>query len=162
MPLGVVEHVGTQYEITARSGAARLRVRDGVVKATLEKAGGSIEQVEAGEALSIDASGVIERRSIRTFGPDWDWVSAIAPAFTIEGHSLHDYLTWLCREQGWTMRWTGSSEELAARRAVLHGSIAGLSVQESMTVVSAITQATFNVRDGALSVDLASKAETRP
>ena len=163
MPLGVLEHVGTQYEITAGSGAARLRVRDGVVKATLETAGGgSIERIEAGEALSIDASGVIERRRSRTFGPDWDWMSAIAPAFAIEGHSLHDYLTWLCREQGWTMRWAGSSEELAARRAVLHGSIAGFGVQESMTVVSAITQATFNVRDGVLSVDLASKADTRP
>jgi ferric-dicitrate binding protein FerR (iron transport regulator) len=163
MPLGFVEHVGTQYEVTAGNGAARLRVREGVVKATLEEAGGgSVERIEAGEALSIDASGFIERRPIRTFGPDWDWVSAIAPAFAIEGRSLHDYLTWLCREQGWTLRWARSGEELAARRAVLHGSIAGLSVQESMTVVSAITQATLNVRDGALSVDLASKAHTAP
>ena len=89
-------------------------------------------------------------------------MSAIAPVFAIEGRSLHDYLTWLCREQGWTLRWPGSGEELAARRAVLHGSIAGLSVEESMNVVSAITQATLNVRDGALSVALAHQADTRP
>jgi hypothetical protein len=154
MPLGVVEHVGTQYEIAATDGSVQVRVREGQVRVTAPATASTSERVTAGEGVRIDAAGTRERHAIRTFGPDWDWVSAIAPPFAIEGRTLHEYLVWLCREQGWKLRWSDNAEELAARRVVLHGSIDGLDIEESRSVVAAIAQANLSVSDGALSVQL--------
>jgi len=134
-PFGRVTEIGTRFEVrldAAEGSALDVRVRDGrVVLAEDSKA----HEIARGEALRLGADGETERRSIDPRGAEWDWALAAAPAPEIEGQTLVEFLAWLARETGWTIRLEGAELAGSVAGIRLHGSVEGLAPPEAAEVV---------------------------
>lgn len=130
--LGVVRHLGTQFEVRLNDGELRVSVREGTV--ALESAGGRWISNE-GEALHVVPGRTIERRSIPTDGGEWSWVNDLAPAFVLEGSTLGAFLDWAARHHGLRWRYADPAMRDRVERIVLHGSIEDLSAEEALDAV---------------------------
>ena len=127
--LGVVRDIGTQFEVRLTADELWLSVREGL--ATLASVGRSFG-APAGTRLVATGTGV-ETRQLEE--PDWGWVLTIAPAFEMEGKTLHEYLDWLARETGWRLEFADPAIALEASTVVLHGSVAELRPDETPAAV---------------------------
>jgi hypothetical protein len=138
-PVATVRHLGTQFEarlLPATGGAGalalRVRVREGSV--LVERAGATHEAREGSELL-MRADGTVERFTTPAHGASWEWTQRAAPALDIEGITLAAFLAWEARELGLPWRYAAPRLETAAQEIVLHGSIAGLTPEEALSVV---------------------------
>ena len=129
----MVSHVGTQFELRLQPDSLNVRVREGEVRRV---DGGSTRQTSrAGEALLISRDRPDVRSRIATSGPEWDWVTTVAQPFTLEGATVSAFLEWVSREQGWRWEYADAATKRRAERAVLHGSIEGLTPEEALAAV---------------------------
>jgi ferric-dicitrate binding protein FerR (iron transport regulator) len=129
---GSVSHVGTQFEVRLQPDSLGVRVREGEV--TVESREGRLTS-KAGEALIIRRDGPAERSRIATAGPEWAWITTIAPPFTLEGSTVSAFLQWVSREQGWRWEYADAATRRLAERTVLHGSIDELTPEEALLAV---------------------------
>ena len=142
-PFGVVSHVGTQFELRLDDGGLGVRVREGEV--AVQGPHGRV-MAGAGEALRMTTDRPVERARISTSGAEWDWVAMLAPPFVLEGATMPAFLDWVSREQGWRWEYAGASARRLGERAVLHGSIEGLSPDEALLTVLPATTLTATRR----------------
>lgn len=131
-PFGTVSHSGTQFELRLRPESLDVRVREGEV--SVEGREGRLTS-RAGEALLVRRDRPAERRQISTSGPEWAWVTAMAPPFTLEGATVPAFLGWVSREQGWRWEYSDAATRQVAERTILHGSIDGLGPGEALLAV---------------------------
>lgn len=139
-PLGTVRHLGTQFEVrlqggsesTGHSAALRVSVREGRV--SVEHRGG-VTQASAGSELTIRSDGSISRGTAAAEGLAWSWTQQVAPEFLIEGRTLAAYLAWVSRETGLPIRYADPALAARGHQTVLHGTIAGLTPEQSLAVV---------------------------
>ena len=127
-----VRHVGTQFELRADPGSLDVRVREGEV--SVDTSAGRLT-THAGEALLIGRDHRVARRTIATSGPEWAWVATMPQPFVLEGATVSAFLEWVSREQGWRWEYADSAARRIAERAVLHGTIDGLSPEEAVRAV---------------------------
>jgi ferric-dicitrate binding protein FerR (iron transport regulator) len=154
-PVGVVRHVGTQYEARILAGGTRIRVREGRVDVT--PTNGAARTLEVGDQVVVSASGVEERDRIEPSDDEWDWASSAAPEFDIDGKPVREFLAWAARETGLKVVFASTESAAESRRAVLSGSIAGLNPDEALAAVLPTTSLKTTERDGELVVELASR-----
>ena len=134
---GVVQHLGTQYEVRALSSELRLRVREGRVQVSTPAAAVRYE-APAGEELLLTPGGAVERRPIAADSPEWRWAEALASATVeLDGGSAYDALKWVARETGKRLIFEDANTELVARNAIIHGSSTGLEPLQVLEVVMA-------------------------
>ena len=148
-PLGRVTEIGTQYELRLQGGGLYVRLREGAVR--LEQSGKE-HTVDAGTELFLDASGRSERRWIATFGPQWAWVSEIAPLPDLEGRSTYAYLRWVAREKGWSLAFADESVLRAAQTTIVQGRLGQLSPEQSLDAVLPASRLTYRLTEGTLLV----------
>jgi hypothetical protein len=129
---GDVRDIGTQFEVRTDSSTLGVRVREGEV---IVDRRGSATSARAGESLRIDPQGSYERVAIPVFGPEWDWMAAIAPQFQLEGGTVRQFLDWVGREQGWRWRFVDAETARRAPGIVTHGSIEGYTPEEALAIV---------------------------
>ena len=129
---GNIRHVGTQFEVARNVASLDVRVREGEV--SIESGNGSLPAV-AGEALLVRADRRVERRRIATSGAGWAWIGTMAAPFALEGSSVPAFLHWVSREEGLRWEYGDAAARRVAERAVLHGSIEGLTPAETLLVV---------------------------
>ena len=141
---GNVRHLGTQFEVVLQAGSLDVRVREGEV--SIESGNGRLTAA-AGEALLVRADRPVERRRIATSGPGWAWVRTMAPPFTLEGSTVPAFLEWVSREEGLRWEYADAAARRVADRAVLHGSIEGLTPAEALLAVLPAAGLT-STRDG--------------
>ena len=146
---GLIRDIGTQFEVRAREGAVRVRVREGKVILNTEE---QSHEIGAGGQLEIDAAGVLTHGEIATHGEPWDWVTAIAPKLELEGLSAHEFLNWAARESGWELRFTDQDLERSAESIVLSGSTEGLTIQQALDAVLPTCRMAHQVDEGVLLV----------
>lgn len=147
-PLGLVEHVGTQFDI-ALTNELRIRVREGSVRL---RRGSQTETAGAGTELVVPRVGQTSERAIPTDGPEWSWVEALEPDFPIEDRKLSDFLQWAARESGRQVSFLDEHAREVAERTRLHGSIHGLSVTQALEAVFATTSLRYNFEQGRIEV----------
>jgi ferric-dicitrate binding protein FerR (iron transport regulator) len=152
-PTGVVRHIGTQYEARIVNGATRIRVREGRVD--VEAAQGTRRTLRVGDQIVISRSGIEERGSIAPDSDEWNWVASTAPEFDINGRPVHEFLAWAGRESGLRVVFATPESAAEARRAVLSGSVAGLSPAEAVAAVLPTTSLRSTERDGQLIIEMA-------
>jgi ferric-dicitrate binding protein FerR (iron transport regulator) len=128
-PFGSIHDIGTQFEVRLLPAGMRVRVREGKVRVDAER----IREAEAGSELLIHADGSSESTEVPVYGPGWDWVQRTAPPFTIENANLAQFLRWVSRETGLRYRLADPRDD--PERVILHGSIAGLTAEEALSVV---------------------------
>lgn len=141
--LGVVEHLGTQFEVATVTDGVRIRVREGQIR--LRAASGS-EIAVAGTELLASSAGTVARRPVATQGREWSWVEALAPEYAIENRQLTDFLQWVARETGYRLEIADVRARQTVQRTTLHGSIAGLTPLEALVNVLSTTSLRFELR----------------
>jgi hypothetical protein len=151
-PAGAVRHVGTQYEVRLVDAGTRVRVREGRVE--LMPADGGAHSVAAGEQVVVSSAGVLAREPIATSGSEWEWVLNVAPPFDIDGHRVREFLTWVGRELGREIVFASAESEAEANRAVLSGSMGGLTPAEAIAAVLPTTRLRSLDRDGQIVIEL--------
>jgi len=140
---GVVEHVGTEFEVMSDDRAVRVRVREGRIRFL-----GPADTImaDAGTELLATPDKPIARRSIDTYGGDWLWTAALAPDYEIEGRSLIGFLAWVSRELGRPLDFSDARARQIADRTILHGSVHDETPLDAMSNVLAATSLTYEIR----------------
>lgn len=133
--LGVVRDIGTQFEVRlVENGGPGLRVRVREGEVLLEREG-TTHHAGLGEQLLMRTDGTVERSEISIWGPEWLWILGTAPVPPFEGSQLADFVDWLTREGGWSVRWEDPQLSELAKRVELGGSSTGLSALEAAEIV---------------------------
>ena len=147
--MGEVRDIGTQFEVRLNPGTMRIRVREGLV--SLDRTGASSPAAE-GTELSVDRRGKTSVRNISKYGPQWNWLSEVAPTFHMEGQTLMEFLKWVTRENGWSLKFENPKIQQTAFRTVLHGSLKGISPQETPDVVLPVCGLNYGLVEGVFTV----------
>jgi ferric-dicitrate binding protein FerR (iron transport regulator) len=147
-PAGVVRHVGTQFQVQVTGGTTRVRVREGRV--LLERASGAPTDIAAGDELRIAGDDLRWQRGLPSFGADWEWSAAIAPALEIENRPLAEFLTWIAREHGWQVQYTDETLQHRTLDIRLHGSLDQLDSAAMLERVALVTGVSLAAREGVL------------
>jgi ferric-dicitrate binding protein FerR (iron transport regulator) len=147
-PAGVVRHVGTQFQVLVTGSTTRVRVREGRV--LLERASGGPTDIAAGDELRVAGDALQWQRGLPSFGVEWEWSAAIAPALEIENRPLAEFLTWMAREHGWQVQYTDETLQHRTLDIRLHGSLEQLDGSAMLERVSLVTGVPLAARDGVL------------
>ena len=140
---GIIEHVGTGFEVMSDAHAVRVRVREGYIR--LQRRSGTL-LAEAGTELLATSGNAVARRPINTYGRDWGWTAALAPEYEIEGQSLIGFLQWVGRELGRRVDFDGAHAREVAERTILHGSVRGQPPLDALSHVLASTSLAYELR----------------
>lgn len=146
-PLGMVQEIGTQFELRVDGDAVRVRLREGAVvvrhaEATLE--------VAAGSEVELDSAGKVTRRSLLPHDPEWEWIVDITPMLDLEGRSAKVFLEWVARERGWKLAFADENVARAAEDTILSGALGRLTLDEALDAVLPTCRMTYHVEDGVL------------
>jgi ferric-dicitrate binding protein FerR (iron transport regulator) len=153
-PMGTVRDIGTRFEVRLIEAGLRLRVRAGMVQIAR---GATVTNAVAGTETTVTTTAV-GARQVAAYGPEWGWVSTLAPPFAIEGRSVRAFLEHMAAEEGWTLRYASPAVAEASDRIILHGSIDGLGPQEALEVALATSGLQYRLRGGELLVSRPSDA----
>lgn len=155
-PLGTVEHLGTQYETRLVGESLRVSVREGRVAVDRpdrpDHNSARLEGV-AGERLTVESDGAVQRQIIGRSGEQWAWTSEIAPAFAIDERPLPEFLHWVSRETGLQVAYASPAVERQAEAVILRGSVTGLTPAQALTAVLATTELQSVETDGVLLIE---------
>ena len=146
-PLGVIEEVGTQFEVRLEHDSVRVRLREGAVILHRDE---QAHEMQVGTELEMAADGSVIRRAISAHGPEWGWIVGITPMLDLEGRSAMDFLDWIARERGWTLVFADEKVARSAGEIVLGGRVERLTLEEALDVVLPICRMTYRVEDGVL------------
>jgi ferric-dicitrate binding protein FerR (iron transport regulator) len=141
-PLGVIRHIGTQFEATYTVNQMRLRVREGVVQ--LQR-GAETSRAEAGTQVVINFEGDTVESTIAPYGEDWDWVQALAPMPDTDEQTLAAFLEWIARETGRSIHFANRDLRVRANTIVLHGQTRRLMPMEALAVMLQTTDFQYTV-----------------
>ena len=143
--LGTLRDLGTQFEVRLADAALRLRVRSGMVEVNRRS-----ESQTVGANMEADIRGAaMTLRPMAASAADWAWTAALAPSFEIEGQPLQRFLEQLSAEQGWRVTYADRPTR-DATASVLHGSVRGLSAEDSLRVVLGATGLAYQLRGNEL------------
>jgi ferric-dicitrate binding protein FerR (iron transport regulator) len=150
---GTVRDIGTQFEVRLLPDTLRVRVRSGLV---MFRSSAQELTVQPATELSVGVGHVISTRDMSASGPEWVWTTGLAPAVAIEGRALATVLVELCREHGWSLRYGDARAPTEASRAVLHGTIQGLTAADAVKVIFAASgsRLLYRLQGGVLLVTL--------
>lgn len=126
-----VRDIGTRYEVRLVNEGLRVRVRDGRVEV---RRGVDRDEADRGTELVVTPTGVRRARA-GLFGEEWAWITRAARPQQVEGRSLAEFLDWVEREGGRSVRFADAALGKAVRTTVVYGTIDGLSVDEALDVV---------------------------
>ena len=146
---GLIEHLGTAYEVLSDGSTVRIRVREGKIR--LVNAANAVIAGQ-GTELTAGSQGGVSNRKFDPYGAEWDWVATLAPEFNTDGRSLFEFLQWASRELGRQLEFADPRAEEIARRTILHGSIRGDGARDSLSNVIQTTSLTYEIQAGAVRV----------
>jgi len=147
---GIVTDIGTQFEIRLKKNDMQINVREGEVNLNSDLI--KNKRVEENNSLSVSPEGRLKHSAISPDSLQWSWALSLAPNFTLEGKSLDEYLIWLCREKGWSLRYADQSIAQNAMSNILHGSISGISMDDTLSAVAVISNINYTLRGRELSI----------
>lgn len=130
-------------EAAIQGAAVRVRVRDGAVRVDR---GDRADTAQRGVELTAGATGRAAHRAIPLHGAEWDWVTRAAPPANIEGATLARVLDWVERESGRHIRFAEAGLAATAATTIVHGSVEGLTPEESLGAVLATCGLRFRIQ----------------
>jgi len=146
---GVVEEIGTQFEVRLADDAVHVRLREGAVVVQRD---GESHAVAAGNELELRSDGSTTVREIATHGAGWDWIAGIAPMLELEGRTAREFLAWVGRERGLRVVFADEAVARAAGETVLRGTARGLSLEEALDAVLPTCRMVHRIDDGMLTI----------
>jgi len=159
---GSTRHLGTQYEVRVMPAAMEVSVREGQVETTPVGRTPAPVTTQAGEQVTIGATGAVARRAVDQRDARWNWMVDVTPPYAIEDRRLAEFLAWVCRETGRNLAFASPEVEAAAQSIILRGSVAGLSPDEALAAAMATTNLSYTDDNGRLTIQPAARqAATR-
>jgi hypothetical protein len=79
-------------------------------------------------------------------------VGRVVPPLAIEGTSLRSFLAWVCREQGWALRFSDERLAVEASSIRLAGTMGEVTPGEALDAVIPTTGLQYEVEEGVLLV----------
>ena len=150
---GDVRHLGTQYQVRHSNGLVEISIREGRVE-IMNSSRSAL--ASAGEHVTINAEGVIERQAISAQDPQWDWAEQTTPPFTIDDCTLAEFLEWVARETGRQVIYASPEAQSIAQSLKLRGSIDGLDPETALSAVLSTTEfVRYDTSDNLIGVQLA-------
>jgi len=154
-----VRHLGTQYQVRQTARAVDVSIREGRIE-VVNVNGDAI--ASAGEHLRILGDGSIERTTITSNDPRWQWASQAAPLFEIDNRTLAAFLDWVARETGRSVVYATPQARVTAEAVKLHGSIAGLDPDAALAAVLSTTELRrYQTTDDVIGVALADAIDSK-
>lgn len=150
--LGVVEDIGTQFEVRCTSSGLRVRIREGAVILHHER--GSYE-VRQGEELVLEPGASLLRTNVSPWDDPWQWMLEVAPAASFDGETLGTFLDWVARETGSRIRFSDPALGEAQKLIRVSGDIAGLPVLEALETVLPVCDLIHRFEGGELVIERA-------
>jgi ferric-dicitrate binding protein FerR (iron transport regulator) len=153
---GVIEHVGTEFEVMSDASSVRIRVREGRIRlrgAPDARGQVSVVSADAGTEVVATVGGPILQRPVATYGADWLWLAELAPGFEIEGQPLMTFLQWVSRELGRRLEFADAQARETATRTILHGTIRERSPLDALSNVLETTSLRYELRGDAILVN---------
>jgi hypothetical protein len=147
--LGLVEHVGTQFDVATVDQDVRIRIREGIVRL---RRGSETETAASGTELLVPKAGPTSQRTIPTHGPQWSWIEALEPDYAIEDRKLMDFLLWTARETGRRLSFGDDRARDVAERTHLHGSIHGMPPATALEMVLTTTSLRYEFEEDLIRV----------
>ena len=141
-PFGIVEHLGTRFEVVVRADGMRVRVRDGQVRVANS---GTQKTLFGSEEAALGSRGEWQTGFVAPFSAEWAWTEKLAPPYRIEGRTLTEFLNWFAERSGYALRFDTDTARRAAASALLHGSIDGLSARDALDAVMVTTKLRFEL-----------------
>lgn len=152
---GEVRHLGTRYLVRAAADRLDVAVREGrVLLASL--VGDLRAEATAGERLQLAAgASEIERGALSTDDAAYGWLARIPTPLDIEGKTLGEFVAWYEAETGRRVD-VGSDGSVDAVRSIrLSGSVAGMTPDEALDTVAAVSDVTVDRAEGRVGIDIA-------
>jgi hypothetical protein len=148
---GLVQHVGTQFMVTAarQAGPVSVSVREGRV---LVEHDGARREAATGDRVTLLADGSTRMGRIAPDAAEWQWIHAVTPPYDLEGRPLTDFLAWAARETGRRLEFASAADREAAAAVRLSGSIDGFTPDDALAAVVPTTRFTYRLEDGRLAV----------
>lgn len=146
-PQGLVEEIGTQFEIRVVGEALRVRLREGAVVVHAEH--GS-HDVRAGNELTLESDGETRQSAIAAHDPAWGWVREVAPVIDLEGRTAYEFLRWAAREGGWTLAFDDPQTARQADETRLSLDTSRLQFEELLPAVLPTCRLTHRIEGGVL------------
>ena len=144
-PLGTVNDIGTQFEVSLNADALRVRVREGAI--AVAEGGSVVSTASAGEALQRTLTGSWERERIAADDPEWRWAEELARVSESEREPILVYLRWIARETGKQLEFESPLIELAAETASFSGDPRGLTPRNLLETITAISNFSYELTD---------------
>lgn len=117
---GVVSHVGTQFMTEVGSDELRVSVREGQVDV---RGRYYPHTASRGEQVLFAGRQRPVVLSIPEYGDAWNWVVRTSPTVSVDGQSVHSFLSWVGREMGMSVHYGNDDVERLARAAILEGRV---------------------------------------
>jgi hypothetical protein len=140
---GILEHIGTEFEVFSDAQTVRIRVREGRLR--LRNASRQT-LIDTGIQLTANPDGTLTQSPVTPYGADWLWVAALTPDYDIEGQPLLNFLQWAARELGRPLGFADAHAREIAVRTVLHGSVKGREPLEALRAVLSTTSLRYEIR----------------
>jgi ferric-dicitrate binding protein FerR (iron transport regulator) len=148
---GAVRDLGTQFEVRVTEVSLQLRVRIGRVEL---RRGSATTAASTGTETTVTSDGIAVRH-VPPFGAEWAWAAEVAPTMVIESQPLRTFLDYVAAEEGWTIKYADAGVRETASRAILHGSVEGLTAEDALRVVLATSGLRYTIAEGTMLVSRA-------
>jgi hypothetical protein len=145
---GTARDLGTRFALVDVGDGVRIQVREGRVEV---RRGTESWQADKGHELVLAEDGSVADTEISVYGNGWEWVLETSPSFALEGSTLGNFLDWVSTESGWSVALAVENED-AVRADRMHGSLEGLTLEESLQVVLSGAGLTSQLENGVLEI----------
>ncbi|MEJ2127684.1 MAG: FecR family protein [Woeseiaceae bacterium] len=110
---GVVSHVGTQYMTESNAASLIVSVREGevAIEGTYHN-----QAVFEGQRVQMTGSAQPSVTNTTGIGSEWEWVETVSPRISVDGMTIYEFLHWVGRETGYTVRFESEAAETLAKR----------------------------------------------
>jgi len=148
---GVVHHLGTQFMTGMYGHTLIVSVREGSVSIIGDRYSG---QARVGQRIEIHADGDHRVAAEPGYGADWQWVEAVAPTYRLDGRTVLDFLSWVSRESGRSLRFETQSAEQLAASIVLNGRV-DIEPTRALRIFLQTTDLRSEIADNVITIRLA-------
>lgn len=141
---GVVQDIGTQFEVATNRNSVRVRVRSGRVALT-DSANNVDIAADAGSEVELAADGIAVQREFSPRDPAWSWAARLA--LPPSSRSILNYLTWIARETGHRLEFDPRNVERIAETENLIGNLEDHTPEEVLDLIVATTDFRYQTID---------------
>ena len=146
--MGNVTDNGTRFQVRLNDNRIEISVQEGSV--SLNQNRGQTHAIAAGNRLIANANGEILLNKFNLNDSETEGVDQMSSNFNLEGRTLMEFLLWITKQNGWTLKFSDPKIEKNEGPVVLHGSVSALLPQQMLAAVLPVCGLNYRLNNGVL------------